>query len=113
MSLSIDNVTDFISINNNFIGFLCLFGGHEQTVIEIFRLFTTKQSKNLLFVASCSVKALPALAEVIRHCTEPAVLTVGRTGSIPTIRPAEPVRARADVVSYTESSILAFWLARN
>ena len=68
---------------------------------------------NLLFVTSGSVKALSALAKVVRHCAEPAVLAVSRTGSIPTIRPAEPVRARAYVVSDAEAAVFTFGLARN
>jgi len=68
---------------------------------------------NLLFVTPGSVEALPALALVVRHRAEPAVLAVGGARAVAAVWSAEPVRAGAHVVTNAEAAVFTFRGTRN
>ena len=72
-----------------------------------------KYKFNLLFVAGDAVESLPALAKVVRHGAEAAVLAVGRAGPVAAVWTAEAVRAGANVVADAKAAVFAFRLTRN
>ena len=61
----------------------------------------------------CSVESLPALAKVVWHRAQAAVLAVGRARPVAAVRPAESVRAGANVVADAKPAVFAFRLTRN
>ena len=77
------------------------------------RCFCSLVRKHLLFVASFPIESVSALAFVVRHGADAAVLALDRAGPVAAIGAAEAVRTGANIVANTQASIGAAGLTRN